>query len=96
MRELAEETGLTAASMTFLGTLDVAPGMSSQRGQVYLGTGLTAGEPQREHQEQDMLAAWFTPAEFEEMARRGQLTDAQTLAAYALLRLHDEQRPADP
>ena len=94
VRELAEETGLVAGSMTPLGTLDVAPGMSSQRGHVYLATGLTQGTPRREHQEQDMRAAWFTPAEFERMTEDGQLTDAQTLAAYTLLRLHDARRAA--
>jgi len=78
--------------MTFLGRLDVAPGMSSQRGCVYLATGLTAGPPQREHPEQDMRSAWFTPEEFEEAVLRGGITDAQTLAAYALLRLHDSRR----
>jgi 8-oxo-dGTP pyrophosphatase MutT (NUDIX family) len=92
--ELAEETGLAAASMTLLGTLDCAPGMSSQRGHVYLATGLTAGPPRREHQEQDMRAAWFTPDEFVRMTLGGRLTDAQTLAAYALLRLHDERGAA--
>nr|WP_231974395.1 NUDIX hydrolase [Pseudonocardia sp. HH130630-07] len=89
VRELGEETGLVASTLTFLGMLDVAPGMSSQRGHVYLASGLTAGEPRREHQEQDMRAAWFSPAGFEDMIRRGELTDAQTLAAYTLLRLHD-------
>lgn len=94
VRELVEETGLSAASMTLLGTLDVAPGMSSQRGHVYLATGLTVGEPRREHQEQDMRSAWFTAVELEEATVRGAITDAQTLAAYTLLRLHDERRPA--
>lgn len=95
VRELVEETGLAAREMTFLGMLDVAPGMSSQRGHVYLATGLTAGRPRREHQEQDMRAAWFTPDGFEDTVRCGELTDAQTLAAYALLRLHDERRSAN-
>ena len=93
VRELVEETGLAATAMTFLGMLDVAPGMSSQRGHVYLATGLTAGPPQREHQEQDMRSAWFTPDAFEELTLRGGITDAQTPAAYALLRLHDSRRP---
>ena len=92
VRELVEETGLAAGSMTLLGMLDVAPGMSSQRGHVYLAGGLSAGPPQREHQEQDMRAARFTREEFEDMIRRGELTDAQTLAAYTLLRLHDARR----
>jgi 8-oxo-dGTP pyrophosphatase MutT (NUDIX family) len=90
VRELVEETGMQAGRMQLLGTLDVAPGMSSQRGHVYLATELTQGEAQREHTEQDMRTAWFTIAEFEAMVRDGELTDAQTLAAYTLLRLHDQ------
>lgn len=86
-RELAEETGLTAATWTYLGLLDVAPGVSSQRGRAFLATDLTAGEPAREDTEADMRFAWVTRAEFEDRARSGEITDAQTLAAYALLLL---------
>jgi hypothetical protein len=35
-----------------------------------------------------MRTAWFTTAEFEEMARAGELADSQSLAAYLLLHLH--------
>ena len=45
-----------------LGQLDVAPGMSSQRGWVFLATGITEGEHDREHEEQDMHSEWFTGA----------------------------------
>ena len=92
VRELVEETGLVAGSMELLGTLDVAPGMSSQRGHVYLGTELTPGPPRREHTEQDMRGAWFTAAECEDMIVRGEITDAQTVAAHHLLRLRDARR----
>lgn len=88
-RELREETGLRAATMTRIGWLDVAPGMSSQRGQVFLATGLTAGEPEREVEEQDMRSAWFSRGKVESMMRDGEITDAQTVAAYALLLLHE-------
>lgn len=91
-RELAEETGLRAGRLEPIGTLQVAPGMSSQRGHVFLATELTAGPTQREPSEQDMRAAWFTLAEFEEMARAGEPVDAQSLAAYLLLQLHDRGR----
>ncbi len=91
-RELAEETGLVAGRMERLGDLDIAPGMSSQREHVFLATELTAGEARREHTEQDMRAAWFTVAEFEDMVRTGGIVDAQTLAAYLLLTLHDRTR----
>ena len=58
-RELREETGLRAAEMTPLGMLDVAAGMSSQRGHVFLASGITEGEAEREHEEQDMHFDWF-------------------------------------
>ncbi|MDD7924690.1 NUDIX domain-containing protein [Actinomycetospora chibensis] len=86
-QELREETGLTAATWTYLGLLDVAPGLSSQRGRAYLATDLTAGEPAREDTEADMRFAWVPRAEFERRVRDGEITDAQTLAAYALLLL---------
>ena len=86
-RELREETGLRATSMELLGMLDVAPGMSSQRGRVFLATGITAGEHEREHEEQDMHSEWFSRAELERMMRDGAITDAQTIAAWTLLLL---------
>jgi 8-oxo-dGDP phosphatase len=88
-RELREETGLRAATWTFLGLLDVAPGLSSQRGRAFLATDLTHGEPEREATEADMRTVWVTRAAFEDAARRGEVTDAQSLAAYALLLLHE-------
>jgi 8-oxo-dGTP pyrophosphatase MutT (NUDIX family) len=87
--ELREETGLRAASMLVLGQLDVAPGMSSQRGWVFLATGITEGDHEREHEEQDMHSEWFTGAQIERMIVDGTITDAQTIAAWTLLRLAD-------
>jgi 8-oxo-dGTP pyrophosphatase MutT (NUDIX family) len=91
-RELQEETGLRAATMTALGTLDVAPGMSSQRGRVFLATGITEGEPDREHEEQDMRSDWFTRTEFERMIADGEITDAQSIAAWMMFLLHERNR----
>ena len=67
--------------------LDVAPGMSSQRGRVFLATGLTEGDHDREHEEQDMHSEWFSRTQLEGMIRDGAITDAQTIAAWALLLL---------
>jgi 8-oxo-dGTP pyrophosphatase MutT (NUDIX family) len=86
-RELREETGLRAASMEFLGMLDAAPGMSSQRGRIFLATGLTQGEHDREHEEQDMHSEWFSRGQLEGMIRDGTITDAQSIAAWALVLL---------
>lgn len=86
-RELREETGLIAQTLTELGLLDVAPGMSSQRGRVFLATGITEGPHDREHEEQDMRSAWFARAEIEQMMRAGVITDAQSMAAWTLMLL---------
>ena len=81
-RELREETGLTAGSLTVLGRLDVAPGIMSQRGWVFLATDITEGDHEREHEEQDMHFAWVERRRFEEMICTGVITDAQSIAAY--------------
>jgi 8-oxo-dGDP phosphatase len=86
-RELREETGLRASDFVALGQLDVAPGMSSQRGWVFLATDLTEGDHDREHEEQDMHSEWFSHADVERMIRAGDITDAQSIAAWALLSL---------
>jgi 8-oxo-dGTP pyrophosphatase MutT (NUDIX family) len=88
-RELREETGLRAEQLIRIGLLDVAPGLSSQRGQVFLATGLTEGVPERELEEQDMRSGWLRRAKVESMIRNGEITDAQSVAAYALLLLHE-------
>ncbi|RJQ66884.1 NUDIX hydrolase [Pseudonocardiaceae bacterium YIM PH 21723] len=88
-RELREETGLTAEHWVELGLIDVAAGMSSQRGRVFLASGLTEGAAELEHEEQDLISAWFSRGEFEELIAKGEVTDAQSLAAYALLLLHE-------
>ncbi|WP_370968123.1 NUDIX domain-containing protein [Amycolatopsis sp. cg9] len=92
-RELREETGLRAGSMVVLGKLDVAPGMSSQRGWVFLATDITEGEPERELEEQDMRSAWFPRADVEKMILAGEITDAQSVAAWAQLMLYERLRP---
>ncbi|MBM7806719.1 8-oxo-dGTP pyrophosphatase MutT (NUDIX family) [Geodermatophilus bullaregiensis] len=85
--ELAEETGLRAGRLEHLGHLDLAPGLSTQEFDVWLATGLTPGPTAREATEADMATAFVTEAEFRAMVREGRLTDAPSLAAYALLLL---------
>lgn len=89
-RELREETGLRAESMVAIGLLDVAAGMSSQRGRVFVATGITEGDHDREHTEQDMHSEWFSRSEVVQMMRDGEMTDAQSLAAWALFVLSEQ------
>ena len=86
-RELREETGLRATSFEALGRLDTAPGLTSQRGWVFLATGIIEGESDREHEEQDMRSAWFARDDLERMISSGVITDAQSIAAYGLFLL---------
>jgi 8-oxo-dGDP phosphatase len=86
-RELREETGLRATSFEALGHVDVAPGMTSQHGWVFLATGIVEGESDREHEEQDMRSEWFSRHDVEEMMRSGVIADSQSLAAYGLFLL---------
>ncbi len=88
--ELAEETGLTASGMVHLGRLQSAYGYSNQAFDVYLATGLTAGPHARELEEQDMRAASLPRAEFEACIARGEILDANSVAAWMLLRLHED------
>jgi len=87
-RELREETGLAAGRLTSLGTLEVLPSTLSLRCSVFLAVDLTQGTPRRDLAEQDMVSAWFTRSDVEQMIRDGELTDAKSIAAYALLLLH--------
>jgi 8-oxo-dGTP pyrophosphatase MutT (NUDIX family) len=86
-RELREETGLRARSFEALGQLDIAPGMSSQRGWVFLATGISEGQAELEHEEQDLRSAWISRQDVEQMIRGGVIVDAQSIAAYGMFLL---------
>ena len=61
--------------------------MTSQLGWVFLATGITEGEADLEHEEQDMRSAWFSRDDVEQMIRSGVIVDAQSIAAYGLFLL---------
>lgn len=54
MRELAEETGVTAAGWVELARFTLSNSITDGRGMVFLATGLSEGIPQREGAEADM------------------------------------------
>jgi 8-oxo-dGDP phosphatase len=85
--ELEQETGLRARTLTPLGFLHCAHGITSQGGHYFLATDLEPGPPDREAEEQDMRQEWVPRARFEEMIGAGLITDDSTLAGYALLLL---------
>jgi 8-oxo-dGTP pyrophosphatase MutT (NUDIX family) len=91
-QELAEETGLRAAEMIHLGHLYEAYGYCTQGFDVYLATGLTEGEPDREPGEQDMVHRAFSDGEIDDLLRTGGIVDAPSLAALTLYRLAGKGR----
>ena len=94
--ELAEETGLRAASHDAPRPAFAAYGFSSQSYDVFLAADLTAGEVAREHTEADMVHRWFAEDEVRVMLRRGEFRDAHSVAALALLDLHRSVRASPP
>jgi ADP-ribose pyrophosphatase len=57
-RELREETGVSAAEWTPLGTINCADSLTNHRDNAFLATGLTLGEPERERGETDLEVHW--------------------------------------
>ena len=51
----------------------------------------TEGDHDRELEEQDMHSAWFTGEQIEQMILDGTITDAQTIAAWTMLRLAERR-----
>jgi len=85
--ELSEETGLTAAKMTHLGTLWLAYGFVCQPLHVFLATGLTSGPNPLDDEEQDLRVQSVPVAEFEEMMLDGTIRDSCTLSAWGLFQI---------
>ena len=91
--ELREETGLEAERMDHLGFLYFAYGISSQGFHVYRATGLTQGERQPEHTEQDLVVMRVSVAEFERMIRENVIKDSAAIAAWTLLKARQDCVP---
>lgn len=82
--ELREETGLTARSMTFLATVQIAYGVMNQKHHTFLAEGLTEGEPQPDPEETDLIVHRVQVADFEAMLFDGRVVDNCTIAAWGL------------
>ena len=84
-RELAEEAGLVATHIERLAPLPVSPGVSNQITTVFLATGLTPCDTEREGPEERAMTVERVPLDrVLDLAAQGELIDAPTLAAVAL------------
>ena len=82
--ELKEETGLDAERMVYLGSLWIAYGFTRQKQHVFLATGLTLRETDRDEEEHDLSVRRVPIAEFEQMMLDGVVRDGCTVAAWGL------------
>jgi len=79
-RELAEETGLTAAGLVPLGLIHPSPGVFDEVIHLFLATGLVQAEADQEEYE-DIECVRIDFAEALRMARDGRISDGKTIAA---------------
>lgn len=86
-RELMEETGLTAATLTPLGLLHPSPGVFDEVIHLYLATGLSQGEAAPEAYE-DISCVRIPLEEAMDLAAQGTITDGKTIAALLRAQRH--------
>ena len=90
--ELREETGYSAETMVYLGTLWIAYGFARQKQHVYLATGLHHAGTDPDPEEHDLVLHSASIAEFERMMFDGTIQDSCTVAAWGLYRLWKERQ----
>ncbi len=84
-RELREETGFAARDLTPLGGFYTAPGFCDEFIHLFLARGLTRDPLPQDHDEEISEPVAFTPAGVLSAAASGEIEDAKTLSAVALM-----------
>lgn len=82
-RELIEETGYSAGKMTLMGHIYPVPGYSTEKIAIYKAEKL---KPVKYHAEEDEVISLqiVNKATVRKMFKKGQLTDAKTICAFAM------------
>ena len=84
-RELAEETGYSAGTLTAIGTYYTSPGFADELMHAYVATDMIAGSPCPEPGE-EVVAEAFTMEQVDSMIADGTFIDGKSLAAILLWR----------
>ena len=77
VRELREETGLTAESMRLLTATQTTPGFCTEQIWIYLATGLAQGEEQPDEDE-FLTCSWENLSDMADKVRAGEIGDGKT------------------
>ena len=86
--ELREETGLLADNLLLIGDFYLGAGHHTQRGYIYVATGLTQGEQELEASEQGMQTKWVTLQELQALIQNGTIKDGPTISALKFFELY--------
>lgn len=85
VRELAEETGHRATSVSRLGSIVSSPGVTDSEVEIFLAEGVEPGDPSPHGPEEDALACLVVPfADAVAMVESGRITDSKTVAGLLL------------
>lgn len=87
-RELREETGYAAASIVHLGGAWMAPGFFGEYIEFYVATDLKKSPLPQDEDEYIGQPEQMTEEEIETAIRTGDISDAKTMIALTLLRMH--------
>ncbi len=86
-REVQEETGFKAANLKKIGEILLAPGYSDEVIYIFLATGLEKLEiPVAQDDDEDIEVLLMSPKRLAEAIASGELTDAKSIAAFAMVR----------
>ena len=84
VRELREETGLSAGFIKEIGSIYTAVGFSNQTGNVFFAKELIQGTDDKDAEESDLIVKKVSVADFEKMIERNEIKDSGTLSAWCL------------
>ncbi len=86
-RELKEETGLKAKTMTKLASFFVSPGFLEEKMTVFVAEGLTQGEAAWMDDERIEMQ-WVPARELDKMIKDGKIKDAKTIVGFLMWKRH--------
>jgi len=86
-RELAEETGLIANDIQYIGKLFQGYGYATQSFHIFFATDFTTTERKLDETEEDLITASFDLKQFERMILDQEIKDGTTVAAYGFIKM---------
>jgi 8-oxo-dGDP phosphatase len=83
-RELLEETGVLATTLTELSSIEIANGISTFKGTIYLATGLEKVSDQLDEEDGIIAAKKLPLVDVKRMIMDGEITCVQSIAAFLM------------